>query len=699
MDKKTNTLMQNIRDAASKLKGCKLKRLGQIAHSLKLIIEQLGFESDEEAIAFVAIFDRQCAGRNSDLDDISNYIECSALDVMQFVPAINTLVAKGYLAIENRGEALLTRKQFAVCPDILYAIIEGRKVDPVQMTEIVEYDQFDFCEAVSKLKEDRSDGRIETRKLFICIQKLESEHEELSLVANLKGSISDIESRALFYEMCNDFVTHEGTGGNAVSDINETLKDFYDRIIVRVSVKDSILKGTHPLIQAQLIHQTKDDEMQLTRKGIKFLYGDKSDAILKSNKVADRYELVKRIYNMIDDLPHDFDYRRLQLLENEVYQAERDNAELSFVSKIQTLFQEAYDIKHRMIFYVICNEFLDGETYPLCRISDFCTRQESIRLKSKFQDGSHPLVKKGIVEVTEGGFLESVQLQLTDKGKEIFLEEDIDLFENKVNDKDLVQPEKIDEKQLFFEKDLQEQLSMLRDSLVEEYYQKLCNRLEENNLPKGVAILLYGKPGTGKTETAMQIARATGRAIMHVDIASTKTCWFGESEKLIKGVFTKYRKLCEKSKIKPILLFNEADAVLSKRKDSNSSNVAQTENAIQNIILEEMEKLDGILIATTNLAGNLDHAFERRFLFKIRYDNPTIEAKKNIWMDKLPCLSENDAQQLASTYDFSGGQIDNIVRRSLMEEIIKGEYPTLPTLMSMCSQEKISGNGRAKIGF
>ena len=147
------------------------------------------------------------------------------------------------------------------------------------------------------------------------------------------------------------------------------------------------------------------------------------------------------------------------------------------------------------------------------------------------------------------------------------------------------------------------------------------------------------------------------------------------------------------------MLFNEADAVLSKRKDSNSSNVAQTENAIQNIILEEMEKLDGILIATTNLADNLDHAFERRFLFKIKYNNPTIEAKKNIWMDKLPRLSENEAEQLASTYDFSGGQIDNIVRKSLMEEVIKGKNPTLPTLRTMCAQEKISGNGRTKIGF
>ena len=107
-------------------------------------------------------------------------------------------------------------------------------------------------------------------------------------------------------------------------------------------------------------------------------------------------------------------------------------------------------------------------------------------------------------------------------------------------------------------------------------------------------------------------------------------------EKKIKEVFTDYKELCNKmKKLKcgrtPILLFNECDAVFSKRKDISYSNTAQTENSIQNIILEEMENLEGILIASTNLTDNLDPAFERRFLFKIQFENPSVEAKKAIW--------------------------------------------------------------------
>jgi len=71
----------------------------------------------------------------------------------------------------------------------------------------------------------------------------------------------------------------------------------------------------------------------------------------------------------------------------------------------------------------------------------------------------------------------------------------------------------------------------------EENYQKVQGRLSENGMRKGFACLFSGAPGTGKTETAYQIARETGRDIMMVDISNTKSCWFGESEKKIKEVF------------------------------------------------------------------------------------------------------------------------------------------------------------------
>ncbi|MDE7419619.1 MAG: ATP-binding protein [Muribaculaceae bacterium] len=167
-----------------------------------------------------------------------------------------------------------------------------------------------------------------------------------------------------------------------------------------------------------------------------------------------------------------------------------------------------------------------------------------------------------------------------------------------------------------------------------------------------------------------------------------------------KGIFARYKRECKRSALKPILLFNEADAIFSTRKTGNNSSIDQTENAIQNIILEEMEKLEGILIATTNLVDNLDRAFERRFLFKIRFDKPSTESKKNIWLSKLPTLNEKDAMALSTRYDFSGGEIDNIVRKVLMAEILNGERPSFAEIEKLCSEEKLKGNNsRVRIGF
>lgn len=85
---------------------------------------------------------------------------------------------------------------------------------------------------------------------------------------------------------------------------------------------------------------------------------------------------------------------------------------------------------------------------------------------------------------------------------------------------------------------------------------------------KGFACLFYGSPGTGKTETAYQIARKTGRDIMIVNVSEIKSCWVGESEKNIKALFDRYREYVRSYEVAPILLFNEADAIIGIRQEA-----------------------------------------------------------------------------------------------------------------------------------
>lgn len=176
--------------------------------------------------------------------------------------------------------------------------------------------------------------------------------------------------------------------------------------------------------------------------------------------------------------------------------------------------------------------------------------------------------------------------------------------------------------------------------------------------------------------------------------------WVGESEKNIKLVFDNYRAKVKECKRTPILLFNEADAIIGKRQEGAAKAVEKMENSIQNIILQEMETLDGILIATTNLAQNMDKAFERRFLYKIKFERPTVEARMGMWREMIPKLDEEQARVLATKYDFSGGQIENIARHYTIGNILHGDSEDLVAeLASYCDSERLEAKPHRKIGF
>ncbi len=456
---------------------------------------------------------------------------------------------------------------------------------------------------------------------------------------------------------------------------------------------------------AETTHQFSERNDYIINPQVKEAIFDDKKLDLKTLKAPDfdRYKFVNAVSNLIESRENE-KVSSLRLF-RQIGPLEKQHKNLTFVKNFLKL---NFDVEVRTLFYKICDDFAttrERESDIECTLKDIY-EETFLRMDvaRELKEGEHKLQKAGLIEVTQGSMFSDSSIVLTDKGKQLFLEEDYDLFSTDNRSQSLIYPDKIAEKSMFYDKELSKQLEPLKENLFEEKFSELQKRLEEQAMPKGVAALFYGLPGTGKTETAMQIARITGRAVCHVDISAAKTCWYGESQRLVKGIFTNYRRLCEKEKQKPILLFNEADALLSSRQNINnvsgSSSVAQTENAIQNIILEEMEKLDGILIATTNLTDNLDSAFARRFLFKIEFKQPTAEAKQSIWKSKLEWLADDDCRTLSTKFDFSGGEIDNIVRKVVMEEVLHGTRPSLAKIEELCRHEKI-GNGcnGGSIGF
>jgi ATP-dependent 26S proteasome regulatory subunit len=421
----------------------------------------------------------------------------------------------------------------------------------------------------------------------------------------------------------------------------------------------------------------------------------------KNTKNINTHELFNHIARLFDE-KNENELSQETLLE-EFNELLNDNPSLTFCRQMKE-FEAMCGSDDYYLLLFFCHSLInkDDDDISFYDMDDIYDTSYHFRhVKSTLREGSNLLIEKNIIEYrNDNGFEDKERFKLTTKAKEaLFPEIEVKTHQAK-NKKNLVLHKDITPKQLYYNEREKSQIEQLSSLLNKENFIAVQENLQKNGMRKGFAAIFYGAPGTGKTETVYQIAHATGRDIMNVDISQTKSFWFGESEKLIKEVFEKYRALVKNSEIAPILLFNEADGVIGKRKDSVSGSVAQTENAIQNIILQEMENLDGIMIATTNLTQNLDKAFERRFLFKIEFDKPSAEAKEMIWRTMLPDLTDTDAAQLATSYNFSGGQIENITRKYTVDAILHGTKPSIETINNYCKTEFLNkDDGGRKIGF
>ena len=375
------------------------------------------------------------------------------------------------------------------------------------------------------------------------------------------------------------------------------------------------------------------------------------------------------------------------------------------VSSVILRIKSNIPLEECVVLYGLVNAyfFYDDDMLGWHNLEDYRSDEELAPLKSDYKLERLHLQKNGIIEYAGRNiYMERDYFKLKDEIKEeIFADVGgIKKQEKKITASKKIAATEITEKTLFYNQAEERQVAQLKELMSEKRFNDIREKMKDKGLRTGFSCLFYGGPGTGKTETVYQIARESGRDLYIVDVSQIKSCWVGESEKNIKKVFEKYREAVKGGGSIPILLFNEADAIFGIRREGAEDAVDKMENSIQNIILQEMEDLDGILIATTNLTTNLDKAFERRFLYKICFEKPSREARASIWRAMLPGLSEGEAKILANDFDFSGGQIENIVRKREIQSIIDSTEPGFDDVLAFCSEEIIGkGINRRKIGF
>lgn len=395
-----------------------------------------------------------------------------------------------------------------------------------------------------------------------------------------------------------------------------------------------------------------------------------------------------------------------QILKKKLRALVRKNENLAFVKAMSSFDIDEEDTEFSL-FLLFCTLFvIDGDDDIRYHDLEFLYEEGEADwrwAKRGLSQGDHLFFVEKFIEYTnDDGFVDRESFKITDEAKkQLFSEIHLSSMNSSRPKGGMLSFENIKPKQLFYndkERKLVDELALLLD---DRHYQSIRDRLKETNFRSGFASLFYGAPGTGKTETVFQIARKTGRDLIQVNVSEVKSMWVGESEKNIKGIFDDYKQKVKQSVKAPILLFNEADAIIGKRQVGAERAVEKMENSIQNIILQEIEQLDGILIATTNLAENMDKAFERRFLYKVKFEKPDLACRSQIWQSMIPSLDDADVSFLAARYDFSGGEIENIARHHTIQSILHGKPENLvKSLVGYCDNERLEGsNGKRKVGF
>ncbi|HEX5432934.1 MAG TPA: ATP-binding protein [Candidatus Angelobacter sp.] len=188
----------------------------------------------------------------------------------------------------------------------------------------------------------------------------------------------------------------------------------------------------------------------------------------------------------------------------------------------------------------------------------------------------------------------------------------------------------------------------------------------KRQIKPGFRSLFYGPPGTGKTLTASLLGKSTGLDVYRVDLSLVVSKYIGETEKNLASVFD------QAERNDWILFFDEADALFGKRTQTTNSHDRYANQEVA-YLLQRVEDFSGIVILASNLKGNIDVAFARRFQSMIYFPVPGPEERTRLWKgafsSRLPLDPGVDLARIGEEFEISGGAIVNVLRSSSLSAL------------------------------
>lgn len=530
------------------------------------------------------------------------------------------------------------------------------------------------------------------KSLFSNTILLENMENDLNIVASFFKI--DYKTAAVFSIIICDQLSGET---NSITSIMQSLGfKPIDFISTLKTLKDWKIKG---LVRLRVVRNTKptNDYVFIDEVVDAVIFNDASKFIFTIPK--NQNEAFLNIKNFIS--------KSLFAIEKDIL----TETILNYVSKfiefelINEIFQNKglENDEKAILFYIISYHQFGIQEFDLDHILDYFDEESSLsfRFKQRIILGKSIIFSENYLEFQTPEFIDFTIILPGDKIKKHIVVNEVYHDKKNFTTKFSLQikPESIDDVELFFNHKTNDSINQVIE-LTSDKFEDISKKFETNGLKSGLTMLFYGSPGTGKTELVKQLAKKNNRILFLVDVAAIKSKWVGESERNIKRVFHEYRAALNFYDKEPILFFNECDALISKRNDVVSS-VDQMNNSMQNIVLQELEDFNGIFIATTNLIQNIDKAFDRRILYKLSFDKPEQETRLKILKSQFPQLSNETLTEVSCKYELSGGQIQNIKKKYLVEEILFGNYNSTSNNLNdyIASEVNFRTSNKKAIGY
>jgi hypothetical protein len=543
-----------------------------------------------------------------------------------------------------------------------------------------------ILESITKIHENREKLMRQTDLLL----ELKNDVDEVAQFLELDRKISMLLSVIICEQLMGEIVS-----------IKKTMKlmGFESIDIIKSTESIKMLKKRGWLsVSKRRIHSFKLDEFEVSKDLLDAItYNDKNKLEKKApeNLAMALLQMRQFITNALGD------YELDELTDSICIEMEQ-HTNFNF---IQVIFESKLLIDlEKVILIWMASEVLRGrEEFDFNNIIEIFTQDPSYTFwfKSRISSGNSQLVTDGYIEFKRPNFIDFTAVGIGSKISDLLneLRQDTDYKKKSVRYTTLIEPKDLNEQKLFFNKDAELSFKKVDQLLEDKNYKALMNQFQDKGMKQCLTMLFHGLPGTGKTELVKQMALKHGRNIYQVDLSGIKDMWVGESEKNLKRVFKEYSDSLKYSSKTPILLFNEADALLGIRVNVRHS-TDQMHNSLQNILLQELEDMKGIFIATTNLINNIDGAFDRRLLFKQKFELPNTETRAKIFKVQFPETNEELLNKVCQDYDLSGGQIQNIKRKLMADQILFGDsFITDQLLLEYIENEFGFRTNKNKIGY